>query len=72
VAEQNRQWRLAARPVGMVKESDFRLVESPRPVPGPGEALVRNLYLAYLAFEPAMRGWMEDRASYVPPSASAR
>jgi NADPH-dependent curcumin reductase CurA len=64
MAERNRQWLLAARPVGMVKESDFRLVESPRPVPGPGEALVRNLYLA---FEPAMRGWMEDRASYIPP-----
>jgi len=64
MAERNRQWRLAARPVGMVKESDFRLAESPRPSPGPGEALVRNLYLA---FEPAMRGWMEDRPSYIPP-----
>jgi hypothetical protein len=62
--EVNRQWRLRARPVGMVKESDFELVESPRPSAGAGEALVRNLYLA---FEPAMRGWMEDRPSYIPP-----
>jgi hypothetical protein len=60
----NRQWRLRARPVGMVKESDFELVESAMPQPRAGEALVRNLYLA---FEPAMRGWMEDRPSYIPP-----
>ena len=60
----NRQWRLRARPVGMVKESDFELAEAPVPEPGPGELLVRTLYLA---FEPAMRGWMEDRPSYIPP-----
>src|SRR5262245_42835056 len=48
----------------MVRDSDFELVEAPRPEPGPGEALVRN---RFLAFEPAMRGWMEDRASYIPP-----
>src|SRR5262245_18521902 len=60
----NRQWLLRARPVGMAQESDFDLVESALPSPGPGEALVKNLYLA---FEPAMRGWMEDRQSYIPP-----
>jgi NADPH-dependent curcumin reductase CurA len=60
----SRQWRLRARPVGMVKESDFELVAAPVPEPGEGEVLVRNLYLA---FEPAMRGWMEDRPSYIPP-----
>lgn len=62
--EKSRQWRLRARPVGMVEESDFELVQAPVPEPGPGEVLVRNLYLA---FEPAMRGWMEDRPSYIPP-----
>ncbi len=60
----NRQWLLRRRPVGMVKESDFELHEAPMPKPGPGEALVKNLFLA---FEPAMRGWMEDRESYLPP-----
>ncbi len=60
----NRQWLLAARPVGMVKESDFELRESPVPTPGDGEILVRNLYVS---FDPAMRGWMEDRPSYIPP-----
>jgi hypothetical protein len=64
--ETNRQWLLAARPHGMVKASDFRWHEAPIPEPGDGEVLVRVLYLS---FDPAMRGWMEDRASYIPPVA---
>jgi NADPH-dependent curcumin reductase CurA len=48
----------------MVKESDFELHEAPLPVPDEGQFLVRNLYLA---FEPAMRGWMQDTPGYVPP-----
>lgn len=66
MSDVNRQWLLRARPVGHVKESDFELEEAPRPRPGQGQALVRTLYLA---FEPAMRGWMQDRASYIPPVA---
>ena len=31
----NRQWRLAARPVGLIKESDFEWKQEPAPVPGP-------------------------------------
>ena len=62
--EVNGQWRLKSRPVGMVKESDFEYVEAPIPSPGDGEFLVRNLYFA---FEPAMRGWLNDVRSYVPP-----
>jgi NADPH-dependent curcumin reductase CurA len=50
--------------VGMVKESDFELDEEPVATPGPGEALIRN---RWLGFEPAMRGWMEDRPNYIPP-----
>lgn len=42
----NRQITLAARPVGMPKDSDFRLVESPVPHPGSGEALVRAMYIS--------------------------
>ena len=49
----NRQWVLATRPVGMVKDSDFEYRESDLPKPKDGEILVRALYLA---FEPAMRG----------------
>src|ERR1044072_1870371 len=45
-AKANRQWRLAARPVGMLKETDFQLTESPVPTPNEGEMLVRNIYLS--------------------------
>jgi NADPH-dependent curcumin reductase CurA len=62
----NRQWLLARRPDGMVKESDFELREVPVPAPGPGDVLVRNLYVS---FDPAMRGWLDDRPSYIPPVA---
>lgn len=61
----NRQWRLAHRPKGMVKESDFSYHESLVPEPADGQFLVRNLYLG---FDPAMRMWMTatDRPGYVP------
>jgi NADPH-dependent curcumin reductase len=61
---QNRQWVLAARPVGRVTEECFAWRESAPPVPAAGEALVRTLYLS---LDPAMRGWLEDRPSYLPP-----
>jgi NADPH-dependent curcumin reductase CurA len=64
MSDVNRQWRLRSRPVGWVKESDFELHRDAVPAPGPGQALIRN---QYLAFEPAMRGWIEDRPSYMPP-----
>ena len=48
----NRQMTLAARPEGLPKESDFKLVESPVPTPKPGEFLVRSLYLSV---DPYMR-----------------
>ena len=64
VAAGNRQWLLARRPLGMVSESDFELVERPVPEIGPGEVLAR---VRWLSFEPAMRGWMDERESYVAP-----
>lgn len=60
----NGQWRLKQRPSGMVREDDFEYVEEPVPELGADEFLVRNVYLA---FEPAMRGWLNDVKSYVPP-----
>jgi NADPH-dependent curcumin reductase CurA len=60
----NRQWLLARRPVGMVSEADFEYRESPLPALADGEYLVRNLYAS---FDPAMRGWIEDRKGYMPP-----
>jgi NADPH-dependent curcumin reductase CurA len=57
----NRQVILAARPTGLPKETDFRLVESPMPQPGPGEALVRALYLSV---DPYMRTRLSGQPSY--------
>ncbi len=60
----NRQILLAARPVGFPREEDFRLVETPIPEPGPGELLVRAIYLS---LDPYMRGRMSAQRSYVRP-----
>jgi len=64
MSDVNRQWVLASRPTGMVQESDFELRESPLPALQDGQARVRTLYLS---FDPAMRGWLNDVPSYVPP-----
>lgn len=61
---QNRQFRLIARPVGLPKRSDFDLVTAPVAAPGPGEVLIR---VQYLSLDPAMRGWMNEGKSYIPP-----
>ena len=63
-ANQNREFRLAARPVGLIKPSDFQLAETPIPEPGPGQALVRTLFLS---LDPTNRVWMNDRDGYLPP-----
>ncbi|HMM67604.1 MAG TPA: NADP-dependent oxidoreductase [Dokdonella sp.] len=60
----NRQFKLAHRPVGMVKRSDFELVEAAVRDPAEGEILVKILYLS---LDPAMRGWMNEGKSYIPP-----
>ncbi|KYF66175.1 NADP-dependent oxidoreductase [Sorangium cellulosum] len=59
----NRCWRLASRPVGMLKDSDFTFGEEPVPEPkADGEILVRTLYLSV---DPTQRIWL-DRDSYMP------
>jgi len=62
----NRQFRIAARPVGMVKENDFEYAEVPVPDIGAGQARIRT---TYLSLDPSMRGQMENRADYVAPLA---
>ena len=59
-----RQFKLAARPVGMPKESDFSLVEAPMPVPGDGQVLVKT---AYFSVDPYMRGRITGVKSYADP-----
>ncbi|MFA6957194.1 MAG: NADP-dependent oxidoreductase [Thermoanaerobaculia bacterium] len=62
----NRQIRLAARPVGLPKVSDFQLAYSPRPSPAANEVLIRSVYLS---LDPYMRGRMNDAAADVRPMA---
>src|SRR5688572_25887345 len=62
----NHQFRLAARPVGMAKRSDFSWTEEPVPEPKEGELVVEILYVS---LDPAMRGWMNEGRSYIPPVA---
>jgi hypothetical protein len=60
----NHQFRLAARPVGHPKPSDWSRTSEPVPEPAEGELVVRVLLLS---LDPAMRGWMNEGKSYVPP-----
>jgi NADPH-dependent curcumin reductase CurA len=60
----NRQFRLAARPVGMPRRSDWSLTDLPVKQPGPGEFLVKVMLIS---LDPAMRGWMNEGRSYVRP-----
>lgn len=62
----NHQFRLAARPAGLPKRSDWEYTSEPVPAPGEGQVLVQVLYLS---LDPAMRGWMNEGRSYIPPVA---
>ena len=61
---QGREVRLAARPDGEPKPTDFELAEVEVPDPAAGELLVRNVAMSV---DPYMRGRMNDVKSYVPP-----
>lgn len=62
----NKQWLLARRPVGLPHPADFEWREVAVPELGDDEVLVRVLQLS---LDPASRGWMMDRKSYLPPVA---
>jgi NADPH-dependent curcumin reductase CurA len=60
----NHQVRLAARPVGATKASDWQHTQEPVAEPAEGGVLVKVLALS---LDPAMRGWMNEGKSYIPP-----
>jgi NADPH-dependent curcumin reductase CurA len=60
----SREIRLARRPEGMPRPTDFELAETEISGPGEGQVLVRNIYMSV---DPYMRGRMVERESYVPP-----
>src|SRR5215218_6124014 len=55
---------LASRPVGEPKAENFRLEQVEVPKPGPGQVLLRTIWLS---LDPYMRGRMSDAASYAAP-----
>jgi len=59
MSDKNRQITLAARPKGMPKESDLKMIETDRPAPGDGDFLVR---INYLSVDPYMRPLMAGGA----------
>jgi NADPH-dependent curcumin reductase CurA len=62
----NHQFRLAARPVGLPKPTDWQQADEPVRAIADGEIVVKALYLS---LDPAMRGWMNEGKSYIRPVA---
>ena len=60
----NRQFLLAKRPVGAATRETFTYQQVPVGEPAAGQILVKN---EYLSLDPAMRGWMNEGKSYIPP-----
>ena len=59
-----RQVKLASRPVGLPTRDNWELCDADLPSPGDGQLLVE---IHYISLDPAMRGWMNDRRSYIRP-----
>ena len=60
----SRQYLLERRPEGEPTPDDFRFAETELPALADGQVLVEN---RFVSLDPAMRGWMSERPSYVPP-----
>ena len=60
----NHQIRLASRPVGMPNDSNWSHTTEAVTEPAEGGVLVKALALS---LDPAMRGWMNEGKSYIPP-----
>jgi NADPH-dependent curcumin reductase len=60
----NHRFTLASRPVGMPKRTDWAYEEEAVRELREGELLVKVLFIS---LDPAMRGWMNQSRSYVPP-----
>jgi NADPH-dependent curcumin reductase CurA len=60
----SRAWRLASRPVGLPAPENWELTSDAVGEPGEGQVQV---VVQYVSLDPAMRGWLNDTPSYVPP-----
>ena len=62
----NKQIIFKNRPVGTPDENTWKLEENSIPELKEGEILIQH---HYISLDPAMRGWMNDSKSYIPPVA---
>lgn len=62
----NRRFLLVRRPDGPPAAEDFRLDPRALPELDEGQFLIRN---HYASLDPAIRGWLDDKPSYMPPIA---
>tara|TARA_B110000444_G_C18835444_1_gene595681 strand:+ start:1089 stop:2093 length:1005 start_codon:yes stop_codon:yes gene_type:complete len=60
----NKQQILKKRPTGTPDNETWQLVESKLPELKDGEMLIEQ---EYISLDPAMRGWMNQTRSYIPP-----
>ena len=60
----NRTVRLARRPAGLPEADTWTIADEPVRSPGDGELLVA---IEYISLDPAMRGWLNEGKSYIPP-----
>jgi NADPH-dependent curcumin reductase len=68
IRQRNHQIRLAARPSGLPRASDWRLTTEPVPVPGSGRLVVA---VEYVSIDPAMRRWIAGTAFGEPVAVGA-
>jgi len=61
---QKRQWLLKQRPSGLPTRADVDIADADIPPTPEGHLLVEN---QYFSLDPAIRGWMSDEPSYLPP-----
>jgi hypothetical protein len=64
MTDTSRAFHLARRPTGLPTSDDWEFSEDPVDEPGDGEIVVD---ITHISLDPAMRGWMNDTRSYVPP-----
>ena len=62
----NKQLILVKRPIGMPDADTWKLETNPIPELKDGEILIEQ---HYVSLDPAMRGWLNETKSYIPPVA---
>ena len=60
----NKQLIFVKRPEGLPSSDTWKLENNPIIKPKDGEVVIQH---HYISLDPAMRGWMMDRKSYIPP-----